>query len=264
MDLSSEKEAALEVIQQFQTIPLHLSGASVLDVGFGYGFNAAAMRKEGAEVKGVEPDQTSYKSALANNNIDDKHAICAKLQDMPTHFANHVDVATLLLWNISRSEYDDVLRCLASAIGPSGSVVIGIYDDVYISDPYGMARNPNRVEEARDEFDTLELKPNDFHAFKNTFVRLAAECHITKNQWKRELKRRLTTTLKNITLAAYMDSAVSFEDYMRQNAEAAANLRQHKAKTNDLSNDGNGGGQMLHLQGKGPQCQMPGGRCTVS
>ena len=62
---------------------------------------------------------------------------------MPKGFADQVDVATLLLWNIDLAEYDEVLEALSRKISPEGVVIISLHDEVYISDPYGVAVEPH-------------------------------------------------------------------------------------------------------------------------
>jgi uncharacterized protein (DUF302 family) len=51
---------------------------------------------------------------------------------MPTSFATDVDIAGVFLWNISRGEYDEVLRALALTISQQGMVILSLHDEVYI------------------------------------------------------------------------------------------------------------------------------------
>ncbi|KAK0716814.1 hypothetical protein B0T26DRAFT_612178, partial [Lasiosphaeria miniovina] len=58
-------------------------------------------------------------------------------------------------------------------------------------------RNLNREEEAMDEFTTLQMKPgDDYHTFRNEFVRLAGECRRPRSEWKKKFKRRLTPAMQ--------------------------------------------------------------------
>ena len=88
--------------------------------------------------------------------------------------------------------------------------------------------NPNELEEAVEEYESLKMKPSDlqdFPSFKNTFVRLAASCHRPKDSWKYDLKRRLVPNLQNHLMAAYLDKSVTFEGYARLAQELALTMK---------------------------------------
>lgn len=141
--IGAKKQVASEVVLQLQKVGIELSGSTILDVGFGFGFNAEAISSMGAKVFGVEPNTEVYNWAVREKKINEVNAFCGTLQDMPVGLADQVDVATVLLWNIYRSQYNMVLEALSRKISPRGRVVIGLHDQVYISDPYGVAVKPH-------------------------------------------------------------------------------------------------------------------------
>lgn len=86
--------------------------------------------------------------------------------------------------------------------------------------------NPNKKEEARQEFLDLRMDPRgDYAKFKNDFVRLAGETRLAKTEWKAEFKRKLTVLMQNNLVTAYLDSTVDFERFARMGAEINNNLR---------------------------------------
>ena len=96
--------------------------------------------------------------------------------------------------------------------------------------------DPNRAEDARREFLKLTYKPGDnFHKFKNDFVRLAGEIRKPKSEWKYEFKEKLSASLQIGANYAYMNPAVEFNEYVRHCSEMARNLdnaRQAKESRN--------------------------------
>lgn len=142
------------VISQLASIVEIFQGITILDVGFGYGFNAEAMRARGARVFGVEPAAEAYTYAIQNKVFNKDAAFHGRVQDMPEDFANQLDLVTIFLWNIPRSEYDDVLEACSRKIAPQGKIIIGIHDQHYISDPYGCAVMPH----VQRFFDNVEKK----------------------------------------------------------------------------------------------------------
>ncbi|KAK0703329.1 hypothetical protein B0T26DRAFT_609019, partial [Lasiosphaeria miniovina] len=75
-------------------------------------------------------------------------------------------------------------------------------------------RNVNRAEEAIEEFEALRMKPGDeYHSFRNEFVRLAGECRKTRSEWKKEFKRRLLPIFQDKLIREYIDDTVDFELY---------------------------------------------------
>ena len=142
------------MISQLASIVEIFQGITILDVGFGYGFNAEAMRARGARVFGVEPAAEAYTYAIQNEVFNKNAAFYGRAQDMPEDFANKLDLVTIFLWNISRSEYDYVLEACSRKIAPQGKIIIGIRDQLYISGPYGCAVMPH----VQRFFDSVEMK----------------------------------------------------------------------------------------------------------
>lgn len=58
-----KKATAKEVLSQLQQVVPRLPGSTVLDIGFGLGYNTAALKDLGATVFGIEPDTAAYKWA---------------------------------------------------------------------------------------------------------------------------------------------------------------------------------------------------------
>lgn len=87
--------------------------------------------------------------------------------------------------------------------------------------------DPNVAEKSLEEFESLRMEPNDdFHKFKNTFVRLAGECGKPRSEWKKEFKRRITTTLQMQLASAFVNPMIGFEEYARMGSEIDNTLRQ--------------------------------------
>ena len=68
-DIPFKNRLAQEVMLQLQDVGVDLAGTTVLDVGFGYGFNVHAMRALGAAVFGAEPDASAYHWAVHENKL---------------------------------------------------------------------------------------------------------------------------------------------------------------------------------------------------
>ncbi|MGV2293479.1 class I SAM-dependent methyltransferase [Trinickia sp. YCB016] len=146
---------------------ISLQGKTVLDVGSGLGFNAKAMQREGASVFGVEPDSEAHAQALQRSNFADGQSLNGKLQDIPSNMRGKFDLATVFLWNIPHAERDGVMQGLRAALKPGGKVVIGLHDDVYINDPYGVAVQPL----AQKYFSQVRATPiNDSHTNRQFLI----------------------------------------------------------------------------------------------
>jgi SAM-dependent methyltransferase len=144
-----------------------LQGKQVLDVGSGFGFNAKAMQREGASVFGVEPDGEAHAQAIAQSNLGRAQTLHGKLQDLPSDMHGKFDIATVFFWNILHDERDNVMRGLCNALKPGGKAVIGLHDDIYISDPYGVAVGPL----AQKYFSEVRSTPlNDLHANRQFLI----------------------------------------------------------------------------------------------
>jgi len=92
--------------------------------------------------------------------------------------------------------------------------------------------DPNRAEQAIDDFRKLEMAPgDDFLAFKNKFVRLAGECGEPRTKWKPEFKRRIPAAMQRALARDYLNPNVTFEEYTRLGAEIALINRQANEKS---------------------------------
>ena len=64
IEIASNERDAKRVMLQIQQAGVRIAGSTILDVGFGFGFNAEAMSAMGAKVFGVEPDTVAYDWAI--------------------------------------------------------------------------------------------------------------------------------------------------------------------------------------------------------
>lgn len=126
-------QIATENANYFRQRGISLEGKKVLDVGFGLGYNASIMKRLGADVYGVEPDEEAFKFAVTNNLIDKEKAFNCLLQDMPQELLGTFDIATVFLYNIPLSERDTFAQALAQSIKADGITIVGIHDDIYIN-----------------------------------------------------------------------------------------------------------------------------------
>lgn len=133
---------AAQVMHDLDLLEIDLDGKEVLDVGSGLGFNAKAMKENGASVYGVEPDPDAAAKSISHSNFDKERLFVGKLQEMPNHMKGKFDLATVFLWNIPHAQRDDVMKGLCAALKPGGKVIIGLNDQVYIDDPFGVAVRP--------------------------------------------------------------------------------------------------------------------------
>ncbi len=137
-----KKKIATEVISDFNKFEINLKGKTVLDVGSGLGFNTKAMQLQGASVYGVEPDVSAYTDAIQLSNLTNENSYHGKLQDIPKNLHSQFDIATVFLWNIPHAERDGIMQGLRASLTFGGTVIIGLHDEVYISDPHGVAVEP--------------------------------------------------------------------------------------------------------------------------
>lgn len=95
--------------------------------------------------------------------------------------------------------------------------------------------DPNEYTKALDDFASLQMDHmgEDFTLFKHKFVRLAGAARKPKADWKFEFKRKIPASLANYTNAQYLDSAISFETYVRHIAEIAQNYVKSRAAKAD-------------------------------
>lgn len=128
-----KKQIASENARALREFNITLKGKKVLDIGFGLEYNSDIMRRLGAEVYGVEPDKEAFDFAISQQLIDGRNAFNSTLQDMPQDLFGTFDLATIFLYAIPFSERQDVMQLLAKSIKPTGTTIIGLYDNLYIN-----------------------------------------------------------------------------------------------------------------------------------
>jgi 2-polyprenyl-3-methyl-5-hydroxy-6-metoxy-1,4-benzoquinol methylase len=164
---SIKAEIASQLMADLRRVQISLRGKTVLDVGSGLGFNAKAMQMEGASVFGVEPDAVAHAQAISRSNLVEAQAYHGRLQDMPGDMYGKFDVATVFLWNIPYAERDDVMKSLCAVLKPDGGVIIGMYDNEYISAPHGLMVQPL----AKRYFAEVHATPiNDLHVNRQLLI----------------------------------------------------------------------------------------------
>ena len=116
-----------------------------LDVGCRSGENTAAMAREGAEVIGIDPDDTEFEKAKSLG-IKETHLVKATLQ---CYYAQNplqkFDIVTVFLWNISSSETQEFCLALNQVIKPGGTVIITYQDEEYSNIPGILTNFFNKV-----------------------------------------------------------------------------------------------------------------------
>lgn len=119
-----KKRIAHENAIALQKLNIPLKGKRVLDIGFGLGYNACAMRTLGAEVYGVEPKKEDFDFAISQQLIDRERAFNTTFQDMPQELFGTFDLATIFLYCIDVREKENVMQLLAKSIKPTGTTII--------------------------------------------------------------------------------------------------------------------------------------------
>lgn len=97
------------------------------------------MKNMGAIVTVCEPDQSSLVEAR-KLNLENYYESTA--QSLPSSLNGQFDLATMFLWNIHLTQYDQVARRLTKLIKPDGKVIIGMHDDDYCNDRHPLGVKP--------------------------------------------------------------------------------------------------------------------------
>ncbi|KAJ3557676.1 hypothetical protein NPX13_g9880 [Xylaria arbuscula] len=85
--------------------------------------------------------------------------------------------------------------------------------------------NPDAVAEARDELYHLWMKDTeDFYSFCSRWVLLASKAGLARSEWKYELNRKLSPTLRLQVMSAYLDPKISFNDFRNKCSSHAQQL----------------------------------------
>ena len=81
--------------------------------------------------------------------------------------------------------------------------------------------DPNRQKKARAEFKKLEIKNSEeYHTFFTRFLYLANKVKILADNFKMELRDRLTNKLKKYTIFSYIDIN-TFAEYSKRCSQVA-------------------------------------------
>ncbi|KAK4221815.1 hypothetical protein QBC38DRAFT_343515, partial [Podospora fimiseda] len=136
-------------------------------------------------------------------------AIKNKLEVNRDHFHDDHSAAAYITSHVAGNAASQLLPYLCDShpnqLTTSKDILSHLWSEYY---------DPNVEKQALLQFNDLDMKPGqDFREFKNTFVRLAGECHRPKSDWKEEFNRRLTPALQTTLLMSYMDPTVDFEKF---------------------------------------------------
>jgi len=156
--IAIKSRIASEIPQQLAKAGVPLSGKTLLDVGSGLGYNAKEMSDAGADVHTIEPDSVASEHSKNAGLINPENHTEKTLEEAPELQLGKFDLATTFLWNINAGSYHPFLTALAKSIKPdSGKAVIGIHDDLYMNDPYGLAVAPR----TKKYFDNVQVVNTD-------------------------------------------------------------------------------------------------------
>lgn len=135
--LSLKDKIAEEVVSDItRYLGVSFSGKTCLDVGCYSGENTIAMANLGAQVIGIDPDDSEFETARMKG-MTDRQLIKATLQQYHTQFPDQqFDIVTLFLWNISALEREEVGAALAQIIKSVGTVIVSYHDQLYDDDVY--------------------------------------------------------------------------------------------------------------------------------
>ena len=102
----------------------------------------------------------------------------------------------------------------------------------------------NQKETSYREFEALNMKPGmDFQAFKNKFLRLAAETGQPKTEWKHLFNRKLPADIQTALVFSYTKSYIGFDAFAIEAARVAMIIQNNKAEEpSRRGNRGNRGG----------------------
>ena len=159
--------ALMECIQNSMSISL--KGKNCIDIGCRSGENTLALQKGGANVIGIDPDDSEFGMAK-EKGMKDAQLIKATLQKYRKSFPhNNFDLATVFLWNIPLAEQKFFMSSLAEIIRPDGCVIIGYHEDEYNTAPY------NLPQQMQDFFDVVKFE------FPLNLNRYMFICNLSKN-----------------------------------------------------------------------------------
>ena len=86
--------------------------------------------------------------------------------------------------------------------------------------------NPNEKKDAKTAYKKLKLSPGqDYHVFKNSFIRFAAEARIPKTEWKDDFFEKLYPDFARSMALQAVDEGVSFDEFVKTGARVSLTFR---------------------------------------
>lgn len=99
--------------------------------------------------------------------------------------------------------------------------------------------DPNVRDKAAKDFADLEMKADmTYKEFRNKFVRLAGECGIPRNDYKREFHRRVLPSISRALAAQYIDDEYSFNRYAEVGAQIDLTYQMSKKREKKVDEAG--------------------------
>jgi SAM-dependent methyltransferase len=108
-----------------------LNKKTILDIGFGLGYNPLAMIEYGADVYGVEPARDEYKYATETLGLNKAKFLNIQLQDLPTTYDGCFDMITCFNFNIPINELDNLFEKVSLLLKDDGGFSISFADGIY-------------------------------------------------------------------------------------------------------------------------------------
>lgn len=128
---------AAQLILNIQNIlGISLNSKQCIDIGCRSGENTIAMQLAGAQVIGIDPDDSEFEIAK-KKGMENTRLFKATLQEYHLNGPNQkFDIATVFLWNIPFEEREAFTATLKRVIHPDGYIIIGYADEPYDKDPH--------------------------------------------------------------------------------------------------------------------------------
>jgi 2-polyprenyl-3-methyl-5-hydroxy-6-metoxy-1,4-benzoquinol methylase len=123
------KETIRDIKVKFQ---ISFKDKRVLDVGCRSGENTIAMMNEGADVIGIDPDDSEFSVALSKGMAVNQLFKKTLQQFVAENPGKKFDIVTVFLWCIYPIEYESFTSALATIVKPEGCVIIGLHESIYL------------------------------------------------------------------------------------------------------------------------------------
>ncbi len=133
---------------------INLKGKRVIDVGCRSGENTISMIQQGANVIGIDPDDSEFNVAVSKGMPVDNLFKATLQQYRVDHPDQQFDIATVFLWNVYHSKRESFVASLAEVIKPGGIAVVSYYDEEY---DQGSSSVKDLLESVFDEVDSAEF-----------------------------------------------------------------------------------------------------------